>query len=59
MLQYFYWKLIDATYMISLRPHQVRGDVAMQQDELAMMRNVLDNHINSKEEDLFEMFYPS
>ena len=31
----------------------------MQQDELAMMRNVLDNHINSKEEDLFEMFYPS
>ena len=31
----------------------------MQQDELVMMRNVLDNHINSKEEDLFEMFYPS
>ena len=31
----------------------------MQQDELAMMRNVLDHHINSKEEDLFEMFYPS
>ena len=31
----------------------------MQQDELAMMRNVLDNHINSKEEDLFEMFYAS
>ena len=45
--------------MISLRPHQERGDVAMQQDELTMMRNVLDNHINSKEEDLFEMFYPS
>ena len=31
----------------------------MQQDELAMMRNVLDHHINSKEEDLFEMFYAS
>ena len=31
----------------------------MQQDELAQMRNVLDHHINSKEEDLFEMFYPS
>ena len=31
----------------------------MQQDELAMMRNVLDNRINYKEEDLFEMFYPS
>ena len=31
----------------------------MQQDELAQMRNVLDNHIKSKEEDLFEMFYPS
>ena len=31
----------------------------MQQDELAMMRNVLDNHIESKEEDLFEMFYAS
>ena len=31
----------------------------MQQDELAMMRNVLDHHIESKEEDLFEMFYAS
>ena len=31
----------------------------MQQDELAMMRNVLDNHINSKEEDLFEMLFAS
>jgi hypothetical protein len=31
----------------------------MQQDELAMMRNVLDHHIKSKEEDLFEMFYAS
>jgi hypothetical protein len=31
----------------------------MQQDELALMRNVLDNHIKSKEEDLFEMFYAS
>ena len=31
----------------------------MQQDELAMMRNALDHHINSKEEDLFEMFYAS
>jgi hypothetical protein len=31
----------------------------MQQDELAQMRNVLDHHINSKEEDLFEMFYAS
>ena len=31
----------------------------MQQDELVRMRNVLDNHINSKEEDLFEMFYAS
>jgi hypothetical protein len=31
----------------------------MQQDELALMRNVLDHHINSKEEDLFEMFYAS
>ena len=31
----------------------------MQQDKLAMMRNVLDNHIKSKEEDLFDMFYAS
>jgi len=31
----------------------------MQQDELAMMRNVLDHHIKSKEKDLFEMFYAS
>jgi hypothetical protein len=31
----------------------------MQQDELALMRNVLDNHINSKEEDLFEMLFAS
>ena len=31
----------------------------MQQDELAQMRNVLDHHIKSKEEDLFEMFYAS
>ena len=31
----------------------------MQQDELALMRNVLDHHIKSKEEDLFEMFYAS
>ena len=31
----------------------------MQQDELAMMRNALDHHIDSKEEDLFEMFYAS
>ena len=31
----------------------------MQQDEHAMMRNVLDHHIESKEEDLFEMFYAS
>jgi hypothetical protein len=31
----------------------------MQQDELAQMRNVLDHHIESKEEDLFEMFYAS
>ena len=31
----------------------------MQQDELAMMRNALDHHINSKEEDLFEMLYAS
>ena len=31
----------------------------MQQDELAMMRNALDHHIESKEEDLFEMFYAS
>jgi hypothetical protein len=31
----------------------------MQQDELAMMRNVLDNHINSKEDDLFEMLFAS
>jgi hypothetical protein len=31
----------------------------MQQDELAQMRNVLDHHINYKEEDLFEMFYAS
>lgn len=31
----------------------------MQQDELAMMRNVLDNHIKSKEDDLFDMFYAS
>ena len=31
----------------------------MQQDELAMMRNALDHHINSKEEDLFEMLFAS
>ena len=31
----------------------------MQQDELAQMRNVLDHHVESKEEDLFEMFYAS
>jgi hypothetical protein len=31
----------------------------MQQNELAQMRNVLDHHIKSKEEDLFEMFYAS
>ena len=31
----------------------------MQQDELVMMRNVLDNHINSKEDDLFDMLFAS
>ena len=31
----------------------------MQQDELAMMRNALDHHIESKEEDLFEMLFAS
>jgi len=31
----------------------------MQQDELAMMRNVLDNHIKSKEDDLFDMLFAS
>jgi hypothetical protein len=48
--------------VINNKPHDLGEQILklrMQQDELAQMRNVLDHHIKSKEEDLFEMFYAS